>query len=169
MATASLGHAARRRTTGTFFYPVLALPRLDYAMLKDGTYAAWFKTPLREGAGIVHFANGKIWGGDSIISYSGSYEIDGDRWTATVTTKRHSAGHDTVFGPGIDEMELKLEGTSNGKIASCSGTTDAAPGMAFEATLILNEDQPPAPGAAAPATKARGSKLPKLPQRLRAR
>ena len=97
MATASLGHAARRRTTGTFFYPVLALPRLDYAMLKDGTYAAWFKTPLREGAGIVHFANGKIWGGDSIISYSGSYEIDSDRWTATVTTKRHSAGHSSAW------------------------------------------------------------------------
>jgi hypothetical protein len=65
-------------------------------MLEDGTYAAWFKTPLREGAGIVHFANGKIWGGDSIISYSGSYEVDGDRWTATVLTRRHSAGHDTA-------------------------------------------------------------------------
>jgi subtilisin family serine protease len=139
-------------------------------MLKDGTYAAWFKTPLREGAGIVHFANGKIWGGDSIISYSGSYEVDGNRWTATVLTRRHSAGHATVFGPGIDEMELKLAGTSNGKIAQCSGTTDAAPGVAFEATLILSEDQPPAPGAVSPAAKVRGrNKLPKLSQRLRAR
>jgi hypothetical protein len=137
-------------------------------MLKDGTYAAWFKTPLRDGAGIVHFANGRIWGGDSIISYSGSYEVDGDRWTATVTTKRHSAGHATVFGAGIDEVELKLEGTSNGKIARCSGTADAAPGTAFEATLILNEDQSGAPGAEPPAEKA-ANKLPKLPQRLRAR
>jgi hypothetical protein len=136
-------------------------------MLKDGTYAAWFKTPLREGAGIVHFADGKIWGGDSIISYSGSYEVDGDRFTATVTTKRHSAGHATVFGAGIDEVELKLVGTSNGKIASCSGTAAAAPGMAFEATLILCEDQPPVSDAAPTATKT--SKLPKLPQRLRAR
>ena len=137
-------------------------------MLKDGTYAAWFKTPLREGAGIVHFANGKLWGGDSIISYSGCYEVDGDRWTATVTTRRHSAGHATVFGAGIDEMELKLAGTSNGKIASCSGTTDAAPGMAFEATLILSEELPP--DAKLPATKRRGrTKLPRAPQRLRAR
>jgi hypothetical protein len=137
-------------------------------MLRDGTYAAWFKTPLREGAGIVHFANGKLWGGDSIISYSGCYEVDGDRWTATVTTRRHSAGHATVFGAGIDEMELKLAGTSNGKIASCSGTTDAAPGMAFEATLILSEELPP--DAKLPATKRRGrTKLPRAPQRLRAR
>jgi hypothetical protein len=136
-------------------------------MLRDGTYAAWFKTPLREGAGIVHFADGRIWGGDSIISYSGTYEVDGDRWTATVLTRRHSAGHATVFGAGIDEVELKLEGTSNGKIARCSGTATAAPGMAFEATLILREDQPPAPEAAPPAPQA--GKLPKLAQRLRAR
>src|SRR5689334_14331208 len=150
------------------FYRALALPCLNFSMLKDGTYAAWFKTPLREGAGIVHFANGKIWGGDSIISYSGCYEVDGDRWTATVTTKRHSAGHATVFGPGIDEMELKLAGTSNGKIASCSGTTDAAPGMAFEATLILSEEQPP--DTKSPATKRGGrTRLPRPPQRLRAR
>ena len=138
-------------------------------MLKDGTYAAWFKTPLREGAGIVHFANGRIWGGDSIISYSGSYEVDGDRFTATVTTKRHSAGHDTVFGADIDEVELTLVGTSNGKIANCSGTAPQAPGMAFEATLILSEEQPPAPDVAPPAAKVGERKLPKLPQRLRGR
>ena len=137
-------------------------------MLRDGTYAAWFKTSLREGAGIVHFANGRLWGGDSIISYSGCYEVDGDRWTATVTTRRHSAGHATVFGPGIDEMELKLAGTSNGKIASCSGTTDAAPGMAFEATLILSEELPP-PAASPRAKRHAKTKLPRPPQRLRAR
>jgi hypothetical protein len=31
-------------------------------MIKDGTYAAWFKTPLGEGSGITHVADGKIWG-----------------------------------------------------------------------------------------------------------
>jgi T3SS negative regulator,GrlR len=138
-------------------------------MLKDGTYAAWFKTPLREGAGIVHFADGKIWGGDSIMSYSGSYRVDGDRWSATVTTRRHSAGHATVFGAGIDETELTLQGTSNGKIATCSGAAREAPGMAFEATLILSEEQPAATGAASPAPTLPGRKLPKLPQRLKAR
>jgi hypothetical protein len=28
-------------------------------LLKDGTYAAWFKTPLGEGTGIAHVADGK--------------------------------------------------------------------------------------------------------------
>jgi hypothetical protein len=48
-------------------------------MLKDETYAAWFKTPLGEGTGIAHVTEGKIWGRDSIMSYSGSCEVDGDR------------------------------------------------------------------------------------------
>ncbi|MGY3388019.1 hypothetical protein ACVWW6_000610 [Bradyrhizobium sp. USDA 3311] len=103
-------------------------------MLKDGTYSAWFKTPRGEGTGIVHFENGKISGGDSIITYGGTYETVGDRFTATVTTKRHTAGHATVFG--IDDLELKLDGVVKGATAKCTGTAAAAPGLTFEATLI---------------------------------
>ena len=136
-------------------------------MLKDGKYAAWFKTPRGEGTGIVHLADGRIWGGDSIITYDGSYGVDGDRFTATVRTRRHAAGHSTVFG--IDEVELKLVGISNGKIATCSGTVEELPGMAFEATLILSQDQPPAPDVGQPARRFDPDKLPKLSQRLRAR
>jgi len=66
-------------------------------MLKDGTYAAWFKTPLGQGTGIAHVADGKIWGRDSIMTSSGACEVDGDRFTATITIKRHTEGHATVF------------------------------------------------------------------------
>ena len=41
----------------------------------------------------------------------------------------------TVFG--IDELELNIAGTMRGNIATCTGTTDAAPGMVMEATLVL--------------------------------
>jgi hypothetical protein len=81
-------------------------------MFKDGTYSAWFKTPRAQGTGIVRFENGKISGGDSIMTYDGSYEVSGDRFTATVTTRRHTAGHATVFG--IDDLVLKLDGVSKG-------------------------------------------------------
>jgi len=59
-------------------------------VLKDGSYAAWFKTPLGNGTGITHVADGEIWGRDSIMTYSGSCEVDGDRFTAIVTLKRHT-------------------------------------------------------------------------------
>ena len=59
---------------------------------------AWFKTPRGEGTGIVHFENGRISEGDSIVTYAGHYETSGDRSTATVVTKRHTEGHETVYG-----------------------------------------------------------------------
>ena len=71
------------------------------AMLKDGTYAAWFKTPLGQGTGIAHVADGKIWGRDSIMSYSGTCEVDGDRFTAIVTLQRHTEGHRRSLAPMI--------------------------------------------------------------------
>jgi len=70
-------------------------------MLKDGTYAAWFKTPLGQGTGIAHVADGKIWGRDSIMSYSGTCEVDGDRFTAIVTLQRHTEGHRRSLAPMI--------------------------------------------------------------------
>ena len=48
-------------------------------MLKDGTYAAWFKTPLGQGTGIAHVADGKIWGRDGVMTYDGTCEVHGDR------------------------------------------------------------------------------------------
>src|SRR5437879_10465244 len=112
-----------------------------FSMLKDGQYAAWFRTSRGEGTGIVHLANGKISGGDSIFTYGGSYEIDEDRFTARLTTRRHAAGPHTVFG--VDEVEVKLTGTFNGMMASCSGTAKQAAGVVFEATLFLGQGESP--------------------------
>ena len=134
-------------------------------MLKDGTYAAWFKTPLGQGTGIAHVADGKIWGRDSIMTYCGSCEGDGDRFTAIVSIKRHTEGHSTVFG--IDDLELKLDGTCVGKIATYVGTADQVPGVLLEGTLILNEQRRPAPEANEPIPKFNPDRLPKLSKRLR--
>jgi hypothetical protein len=109
-------------------------------VLKDGKYAAWFRTSRGQGTGIVYLANGKISGGDSAITYSGSYEVDENRFSATLTTRRHAAGQSTVFG--VDEVEIELTGTCNGAIASCSGRAVQAPELDFEATLILSRDHP---------------------------
>jgi hypothetical protein len=89
----------------------------------------------------VHLANGKISGGDSIFTYVGSYEVDDDRFTATLTTRRQVEGPPTVFG--VDDVEVELTGTFNGVMASCSGTARQAPGVIIEATLFLGQDEPP--------------------------
>ncbi|WGS18717.1 MULTISPECIES: hypothetical protein [unclassified Bradyrhizobium] len=134
-------------------------------MLKDGTYAAWFKTPLGQGTGIAHVADGKIWGRDSIMSYSGSCEVDGDRFTAIITLKRHTEGHATVFG--ADDLTLRLEGTCSGNIGTYVATADQTPGVLLEGTLIYSEQQPSAPEQAAPLPTFNPDRLPKLPKRSR--
>ncbi|WP_407178928.1 hypothetical protein [Bradyrhizobium sp. STM 3562] len=126
-------------------------------MLRNGEYAAWFRTSRGEGTGIVHLADGRISGRDSFFSYSGSYEIEDDRFTATLTTRRYADGPTTLFG--VDEVEVKLTGTINGTIACCSGISEQAPGVHFEATLFLNQE-PPEPEVKHPMS-ANVAKLPK--------
>ena len=114
-------------------------------MLRDGRYAAWFRTSRGEGTGIVHLADGKISGGDCFFSYGGSYQTDDDGFTAVLTTKRCAAGPPTVFG--LDEVEVRLAGKVKGTTACCAGSAEQAPGMAFEATLFFGEDASPPPNS----------------------
>ncbi|WP_166297510.1 hypothetical protein V5279_28010 [Bradyrhizobium sp. 26S5] len=132
-------------------------------MLKNGTYAAWFRTSLADGTGIVHVADGRLWGSDAIMLYSGTYEVDGERFSAVLTTRRHSDGHATVFG--TDDLVVRLEGVFSGAIATCTGRADAVPDLAFEVTLIPSQDVTPEPPPDLPLPKFDPSRLPKLPKR----
>ena len=133
-------------------------------MLRDGQYAAWFRTPHGEGTGIVYLANGKISGGDSMFAYGGTYQVDDNNFTATLTTRRFAESTSTtVFGR--DEIEARLTGRVNGTRAVCWGTAKEAPDIRFEATLFFQQQEQPA----APAPKsapARGdlARLPHIPQ-----
>ena len=103
-------------------------------MLGNGKYSVWFRTPLGEGTGLVMLRDGAINGGDTVLAYTGSYNQDGDVFTAEIATRRHTPGQLSVFG--IDNVEIAVAGKSSPAVASCRGTTRQAPGMAFEAILI---------------------------------
>lgn len=113
-------------------------------MLKDGTYAAWYKTAIGEGTSFVQLSGGKILGRDSILTYAGYYQTNGEHFSAVLQTKRHSAGQPSVFG--VDNLTLRLSGTCKETLATCTGWADQAPGIRFEATLMYSrpEDPPPA-------------------------
>jgi hypothetical protein len=128
-------------------------------MLRDGKYAAWFRTPRGQGTGVVHLAEGRISGSDSFFTYGGSYRIDEQRFTAVLTTRRHAEGPPTVFG--LDEVEVKLSGVCSGAMATCSGTAEQAPDVTFEATLIYSQDEVPAVDARGAVVKLNADKLPK--------
>jgi len=42
-------------------------------MLRNGSYSAWYRTPLREGTGIVVLNDGKITGGDGSLVYAAAH------------------------------------------------------------------------------------------------
>ena len=107
-------------------------------MLRNGSYSAWFRTPQGEGTGVVVLNDGKLIGGDTVIAYTGSYVEEGDTFTASVKTERHTQGQPPVFG--FDETDLTLTGKSTRTTASCTGTAKQAPGLTFEATLVRMAD-----------------------------
>ncbi|WP_024513785.1 hypothetical protein [Bradyrhizobium sp. Tv2a-2] len=139
-------------------------------MFRDGTYNAWFRTARGQGTAIVHLAEGKISGGDAFFAYGGTYEVDGDNFTATLTTKRFADGPTTVLG--IDEVELKLTGKARGPIACCTGTSAQAPDLPFEATLFIRQAQgvpgdlagPQRPMQPEPQRSISSSNIARLPQ-----
>ena len=54
-------------------------------MLRNGTYAAYFTTALSQGTGIAHVEDGKLTGSDSIMTYEGTYEVDGSRFRFNIS------------------------------------------------------------------------------------
>ena len=128
-------------------------------MLRDGKYAAWFRTPRGQGTGLVDLTEGRISGRDSFFTYGGSYQVDQQRFTAVLTVRRHAEGIPSVFGP--DEVEVNLSGACSGAVATCSGTAREAPDIKFEATLIYSQEDAPAADARCAVVKLNADKLPK--------
>ena len=128
-------------------------------MLRDGKYAAWFRTPRGQGTGLVELIEGRISGRDSFFTYGGSYQVDQQRFTAVLTVKRHAAGNPSVFGP--DEVEVDLTGLCSGAMATCSGTAREAPEVRFECTLIYSQEETLPAEARCAVLKLNPDKLPK--------
>ena len=99
-------------------------------MLPNGFYVVRFSTPKGSGAGVLMLTDGQLRGGDSSIAYTGTYSQDGDKFTADVSTNRHTAGLPSVFG--IDAIKISLTGTSSSTGASCTGT---AAGVTLKAEI----------------------------------
>jgi hypothetical protein len=128
-------------------------------MLQNGEYIAWFRTPLGSGTARVRLLDGDLSGSDSILSYAGSYTVDGNRFAGRLRTRRHTAGQDSLLGE--DDMELSLEGVSHGQVAMCSGGFAGSSEIVLEVTLIqVQAEEPKKPLAYRP-EDFRPERLPK--------
>jgi len=103
--------------------------------LRNGLYKIDFETQRGGGQGVVYLKNGKIRGGDSGWYYTGTYEQDGDEFTATVRIKDHTKHTRITSVFGVDEAEMTLSGTSVGDGVKTKGKSKHAPGVSFMARL----------------------------------
>jgi hypothetical protein len=104
-----------------------ALRSDNRSMLRAGKYAAWFRT-------VVLAPDGTLTGGDTIMSYTGRWQTEGEQFEASLIAVRHSPGAG-AFGEASD-LDLTLTGRSKGDTASCTGTARQVPGLTLEATLV---------------------------------
>jgi hypothetical protein len=107
--------------------------------LREGDYSVWFRTPAGTGTALVRVKEGRIIGGDAFIDYEGTYRFDGKTFEAIIDTRRHTNGPPTWFG--IDEVTIRIAGTSNGRISAGAGTVDQCPGLPLDVTLMRIEDE----------------------------
>jgi hypothetical protein len=105
-------------------------------MITCGKYSVWFKTPIREAAGVIELGpDGKLSGGDTTFSYAGNWTQEGARFTAALSARRFAPGPPGVFGK--DEIDIVVTGHSDdGASASCTGFAKQAPGLKLEVELI---------------------------------
>jgi|SRR4051812_39420832 hypothetical protein len=107
-------------------------------MLPEGKYSAWFRTDAAEGMGVIELANGRITGGDTVSSYSGTYAQSGDHFSAHIKTSRHSRGDVVLLG--LDEVDIELTGTSKDRTASGNGRVKQIPEAIFKVVLVRMTD-----------------------------
>ncbi len=103
--------------------------------LRNGLYKIDFETERGGGQGVVYLKNGKIRGGDSGWYYVGTYEQDGNDFTAKVTIKDHTKHTRITSVFGVDEAEMTLKGTSEGDGVKTKGKSKQAPSVTFQARL----------------------------------
>lgn len=123
-------------------------------MLRNGRYAAWFRTSRGQGTGVVELAGGQVSGRDGFFSYSGSCRSEGERFSAVLIVERHTEGAPGLFGP--DKVEISVEGVCNGLVATCSGVASLVPGVPLEVTLIYSQDEASAPQRTPSVSQLRG-------------
>ena len=87
----------------------------------EGSYKVQFTGVQGFGAGVLTLVGGQIFGGDSAMLYTGTYQQNGNSLTALVHVKQHTATPGMQSVMGVNEFNLALTGTIQGNTAVASG------------------------------------------------
>lgn len=62
------------------------------------------------GTGVAVFETGRVFGGDSVMIYTGSYEIKDGRVTANLSVKAYAQPQNMVSAVGLNQFNLNVMG-----------------------------------------------------------
>lgn len=102
--------------------------------LKFGRYG------VQEGAGVMALDAGRIFGGDSSVSFVGTYTVQDEKLTAKVHVKRHSRFSVNIFE--IDEFDLVITGVAGSKQLRLLGEVVGQPGAVIQILATRDSDLP---------------------------
>jgi hypothetical protein len=103
--------------------------------MREGLYRVQFQTPLGWGSGVIHALNGRLWGGDAAMFYTGNYTQDGNQIAADVRTGRHTQNPAIPSVFGRDQVRIRLMGVEDGDLIRFTGSAPEAPNLPFTAEL----------------------------------
>lgn len=101
----------------------------------DGLWIARFATPAGGGAGVVALQDGRVRGGDSMMTYVGKYAVSGDMIEVQLDVQTHTPTPGMVSVFGLDQLQLSLSGKITGNSGTLSGTSPNAPGIPLSVSL----------------------------------
>ena len=83
-------------------------PLAPETALLQGLYKVEFETPRGKALGVINAENGKLRGGSSAFAYIGTYTQNGQSFTGSVSSLRHTpdSHYPSVFG--FDEVMINF-------------------------------------------------------------
>jgi hypothetical protein len=94
--------------------------------MKNGLYSLHVSLQdgrIRKGSGVIVFSDGKIFGGDAYLFYTGTYTVNDDTFKGEVLVQRHTSSPDTnpLFS-GPSPVGIGVCGTFTDTRAVMTGT-----------------------------------------------
>ena len=114
----------------------MSLEALWTVKFEDATVQGWVN------GGVVVLETGRIFGGDSAYYYLGTFELDGDRFTADVRVVHYSGDPTTTFGTTETDFKIQLEGQRSGDTIQAEMWRVAAPNLRLPTILERKADLP---------------------------
>jgi len=114
--------------------------------LFDGFYKSEFSINDMVGRSVTHVRGGKLLGGNSAFSHTGSYVEHNGEIVLEVTSRRHVADPKYPSLLGSDVSQIHVRGRADGHNYRFEGTSPQMPGATFRSlmTPLGDEDMPPA-------------------------